>query len=52
MNIKDYNSFRNSLEKIIKQQQNIASIIAKNTIVYQQTQLSNYIKSITPTIIS
>lgn len=52
MNIKDYNSFRNSLEKIIKQQQNIASIIAKNTIVYQQTQLSNYIKSITPTLTS
>lgn len=52
MNISEYNSFHSSLEKLIKQQQKIADIVAKNTIFGQQTQLDNYIKSITPAFTS
>lgn len=52
MRIKEYNSFQNSLKKIIQQQQKMINIFANNAIMYQQTQLSNYIKSITPTLTS
>lgn len=52
MNIKEYNSFHDSLEKIAKQQLQIADIVAKTSIASQQTQLSNYIKSITPSLTS
>lgn len=46
MNINEYNSFHKYLEKIIKQQQKIADIVSKNTIVYEQSQLFTQIKSI------
>ncbi len=45
MNIKEYNSFHDSLEKI-------ADIFAKNSIAIQQTQLNRYLKSITPALTS
>jgi len=52
MNIKEYNSFHDSLEKIAKQQLKIADIFAKNSIAIQQTQLNRYLKSITPALTS
>lgn len=52
MNIKEYNSFHDSLEKIAKQQLKLADIFAKNSIAIQQTQLNRYLKSITPALTS
>ena len=52
MTIKEYNSFHNSLENMIKQQLQIADIVAKNSIAERQTQLVNNLKAITPVITS
>lgn len=52
MNIKEYNSFHESLEKIAKQQLQIANLVSNSKIVNQQAQLSKYIKFITPTLTS
>lgn len=52
MNIKEYNSFHNSLEKIAKQHLQITDIIAKNSITNQQLQFINNIRAITPNLSS
>lgn len=49
MNIKENNSFHDSLEKIAKQHLQIVDAVAKYSIS-EQTQLTNYIKSITPAL--
>ncbi len=52
MNINEYNSFHDFLEKIAKQQLQIANIVAQSAISIQQSQLNIYIKSITPALTS
>ena len=52
MNIKECNSFYDSLEKLAKQNFAIADAVAKSSIIEQQTRLINNLKIITPAITS